>query len=51
MSEQDKINIYTEIDILKSLEHPNIVTLIDVFEDEKGWCLVMELMKGGELFD
>ena len=25
--------------------------LIDVFEDERHWCLVMELMEGGELFD
>jgi calcium/calmodulin-dependent protein kinase I len=22
-----------------------------VFEDERHWCLVMELMEGGELFD
>ena len=25
--------------------------LIDVFEDDRHWCLVMELMEGGELFD
>jgi len=24
---------------------------VDVFEDERHWCLVMELMQGGELFD
>ena len=51
MSEQDKIAVQTEIDILKKIDHPNIVKLIDVFEDERFWCLVMELMKGGELFD
>jgi calcium/calmodulin-dependent protein kinase I len=27
------------------------VKLIEVFEDERHWCLVMELMHGGELFD
>ena len=51
MSEEDKANMITEIDILKSMDHPNIVRLIEVFEDERHWCLVMELMKGGELFD
>ena len=51
MSEEDKANMITEIDILKSMDHPNIVRLIDVFEDDRHWCLVMELMQGGELFD
>jgi calcium/calmodulin-dependent protein kinase I len=36
---------------MKGMDHPNIVNLIDVFEDERHWCLVMELMQGGELFD
>jgi len=36
---------------LKHVDHPNIVKLIDVFEDDRHWCLVMELMQGGELFD
>ena len=33
------------------MDHPNVVNLVDVFEDERHWCLVMELMEGGELFD
>jgi len=33
------------------MDHPNVVKLVDVFEDERHWCLVMELMEGGELFD
>jgi len=36
---------------MKSIDHPNIVKLLDVFEDEGHICLVMELMHGGELFD
>ena len=51
MSDEDKLAMLTEIEILKQLDHPNIVKLIEVFEDERHWCLVMELMKGGELFD
>jgi|TARA_B110000285_G_scaffold137464_1_gene154009 calcium/calmodulin-dependent protein kinase I len=51
MSDEDKAAMTTEIAILKQVDHPNIVKLIDVFEDERHWCLVMELMHGGELFD
>lgn len=36
---------------MKKIDHPNIVKLVDIYEDERFWCLVMELMKGGELFD
>jgi len=51
MSQEDKAGLLVEIEILKSMDHPNIVRLIEVFEDDRHWCLVMELMKGGELFD
>ena len=51
MSEEDLSALYQEIEILKSIDHPNIVKLIDIFEDERHVCLVMELLLGGELFD
>ena len=51
MNDEDKASTKTEIDILKQMDHPNVVKLVDVFEDERHWCLVMELMEGGELFD
>lgn len=51
MSDEEKEAMQTEIEILKQLDHPNIVKLLDVYEDERHWCLVMELMTGGELFD
>jgi len=51
MTEEDKAAMKTEIEILKQVDHPNIVRLIDVYEDERHICLVMELMLGGELFD
>ncbi|CAE7334779.1 CPK2 [Symbiodinium sp. CCMP2456] len=40
-----------EIRIMKSLDHPNILKLIDVFEDQRFIYLVMELCSGGELLD
>ena len=51
LTEDMRQAILNEIDILKQIDHPNIVKLFDVFEDERHFCLVMELMNGGELFD
>jgi hypothetical protein len=33
MSEEDKIGVETEIEILRQIDHPSIVKLYDVFED------------------
>eukprot|EP00835_Amoeboradix_gromovi_P003071 NODE_191_length_15469_cov_0.243071.p3 type:complete len:604 gc:universal NODE_191_length_15469_cov_0.243071:4484-6295(+) len=43
--------IQSEIDILKKVEHPNIVKLYEIFESPDKIYLVMELVTGGELFD
>jgi len=43
--------LYSEIDIMQKLRHPNIISLHEVFEDEKTLYLVLELVSGGELFD
>jgi calcium/calmodulin-dependent protein kinase I len=40
-----------EIDILKKLDHRNIIALKDVFDEKDTIYLVMELVEGGELFD
>ena len=40
-----------EISILKKVDHPNIIKLYEVFEDDKYLYLIMEKCKGGELFD
>mmetsp|Transcript_131636 Transcript_131636/g.366848 ORF Transcript_131636/g.366848 Transcript_131636/m.366848 type:complete len:617 (+) Transcript_131636:64-1914(+) len=40
-----------EIDILLSLDHPNVLKLIQTFEDKRFYYLVTELCSGGELFD
>jgi calcium-dependent protein kinase len=40
-----------EIDILREVDHPNIIRLKDVFEDQKYLHLITELCTGGELFD
>ena len=40
-----------EISILKKVDHPNIIKLYEIFEDEKNIYLIMEKCNGGELFD
>jgi len=40
-----------EISIMRSVEDPHIIKLLDVFESETELHLVMELCEGGELFD
>jgi calcium/calmodulin-dependent protein kinase I len=51
LSDEDKMALQNEIDILTHVDHPNIVKLFEVYEDSENYSLVMELMTGGELFD
>jgi len=50
-SDQDEKRLKTEVEILKRVNHPNIVCLKDMFETKENLYLVMELVTGGELFD
>ena len=43
-------SFFQEIEILRSLDHPNIVKVFEFFEDTKRVFIVMELCRGGELF-
>ena len=49
MSEEETQQLIREIEILKQIDHPNVVKLIDVFENESHFCLVMDLMEGGDM--
>jgi len=40
-----------EVDVLQTLDHPNIVRYFETFESEKSIYLVMEYCEGGELFE
>jgi calcium/calmodulin-dependent protein kinase I len=51
MAEEDKASLMQEITIMKQIDHPNIVKMVDFFEDEGHYCIVMEMMQGGELFE
>ena len=51
ISEAGRSKILFEVEVLRSLDHPNILTVFEVYEDEKQFCIVTELCHGGELFD
>lgn len=48
---EDETGLRQEVAIMQTLHHPHIVQLLDFFEEEKFYYLVIELMEGGELFD
>lgn len=40
-----------EVEIMKKLDHPNVLKLYEYFIDEEDVFLITEICKGGELFD
>jgi len=40
-----------EIDIVSRVQHPNIISVVEVFETQQSLFVIMELANGGELFD
>ena len=45
-----KESLINEIEVMKELKHPNIMSLEEVHESQNSIYLVMELLEGGELF-
>lgn len=39
---EDKEKLFSEMNILKNLDHPHIVKLYELFEDDKNYYLVTE---------
>ena len=44
-------HIQREVDLLRSVDHPNIMKMVDCFEDIDYVHIVTEMCTGGELFD
>lgn len=42
--------IFDEIEVLKSLDHPNVVKYIETFENSEYLYIVTELCEGEELY-
>jgi calcium-dependent protein kinase len=48
---QKSLQFIKEIEIMKSLAHPNLVSIYEYFQDEQFIFIVMELVQGIELLD
>ena len=48
---QNKQRFRIEIDLLRATDHPNIIKLYDIYEDNVFLYLIMEECLGGEFFD
>lgn len=45
-----RANILKEVQIMRQLDHPNIIKLIDFSESKQYYYIILELAPGGELF-
>jgi len=48
---QDMIRLATEMEILKRVNHPNVIALKEIIDTKSCLFIVTELVTGGELFD
>lgn len=44
-------SLHTEIEMMRGMDHPNIVRVLDAFEGSGCTALVMEYVRSGDLFD
>ena len=49
-SEEDDKEILNEINILRTLDHPNILKIFEFYSNKESYSIVTELCSGGELF-
>jgi len=49
--EQDMTRLVTEMEILKKVQHPNIIALKEIIDTKSCLFIVTEVVSGGELFD
>ncbi|OMJ87537.1 hypothetical protein SteCoe_10712 [Stentor coeruleus] len=49
--EIDNRSVFVEVEILKALDHPNILKVYEYFEDQDKYYIVMEFCKHGDAFD
>ncbi|TDZ53663.1 Serine/threonine-protein kinase srk1 [Colletotrichum sidae] len=50
MNSMQRANILKEVQIMRQLDHPNIVKLVDFSESRQYYYIILELAPGGELF-
>lgn len=50
MNNMQRANILKEVQIMRQIDHPNIIKLIDFSESRQYYYIILELAPGGELF-
>ena len=50
LTAEEEKSLISEINVLKSLDHPNIMKVYEYYNDKKCFSIVSELCSGGELF-
>jgi len=48
---EDQERLINEVNILRDLDHPNIMKINEFYQDSKAFYIVSEFYNGGELFD
>lgn len=51
LSDENMVAMERELEILKRVRHPNIISLKDIYRSELDIYIVTDLVSGGELFD
>ena len=51
LADEDQKKLIQEVTILKTLDHPNILKVIEFYQNERFFFIVTEYLEGGELFD
>ncbi|KAI1338312.1 CAMK/CAMK1 protein kinase [Xylariaceae sp. FL0016] len=50
MNNMQRANILKEVQIMRQIDHPNIIKLVDFSESRQYYYIILELAPGGELF-
>lgn len=48
---EEEERMFAEMNILRDLDHPNILKLYELYQDENNYYLITEYCNGGELFE
>ena len=51
LSAQDDAAIFTEVALMTNMDHPYIIKVLDFFEEQGHYLMVLEYLEGGDLFD
>lgn len=51
LGKDQKDSVFAELELLKKMDHPNIIKLYEVFESEEKYHVVTEYCRGGSIID